>query len=274
MSHQERFFLTSPHSGEKVPTEVFWLKNLDEVTLMFDVDRYVDELYENTALKLKIPFLKSQWHRYFSDANRLPDDVDEGSVIGSPNKKGKFTTGLIWQSTSQGHVLLKAPITKELYQLLVNNYYQEFHDFVLKQYQNYFNLNSDPVFQLDLHSMPSMGTQIHRDPGQKRAQIVVSDQNGKSAHPKYVELVVESYKKAGFDVAYNWPYIGGRVTETYGKPENNQHCVQVELRRDLYMNESTKKKNLDLFSKLQTQLASAINSVFNNLNTLDLKEKK
>lgn len=271
MSHQDRFFLTSPHSGEKVPAEVFWLKNLDEVTLMFDVDRFVDALYENTALKLNIPFFRSQWHRYFSDANRLPDDVDEGSVVGSSNKKGKFTTGLIWQKTSQGHVLLKEPISKDLHQLLVKNYYQEFHDVVLAQYQKYFKMNSNPVFQLDLHSMPSMGTEIHRDPGQKRAQIVISDQNGKSADPQFVELVIAAYKKAGFDVAYNWPYIGGRVTETYGKPEKHQHCVQVELRRDLYMNESTKQKNLDLFPKLQDQLKGAINYIFENLNGLDIK---
>lgn len=268
MSNQKRFFLTSPHSGEKVPDEVFWLKKLNETTLMFDVDRYVDQLYQPIALEINIPFIKSDWHRYFSDANRLPEDVDQGSVVGSTNPKGKFLTGLIWQQTSQGHILLDQPISSELHQLLVKNYYQIFHSQVRQQYQSYFKLSLDPVFQLDLHSMPSMGTKIHRDPGEKRADIVISDQNGQSAMKPYVDLIIESYKAAGFNVAYNWPYIGGRVTETYGQPAKNQHCVQVELRRDLYMDEVTKQKKEEAFVDLQMQLDIALTEIFDNLDQI------
>lgn len=270
MSNDQRFFLTSPHSGEKVPEDVYWLQNLDERILMFDVDRFVDELYEPIAIKLKIPMIKAEWHRYFSDANRLPEDIDQGSVIGAKHPKGKFLTGLIWQKTSQGHLLLNEPISQELYQLLVEKYYQQFHKLVMAKYKSFFELNSDPVFQLDLHSMPSLGTEIHRDPGEKRAEIVISDQNGKSASKAYVDLIIEAYKKAGFEVAYNWPYIGGRVTETYGKPDLNQHCVQVELRRDLYMNEETKLKEMSHFGTLQDKLEKAIAYIFENMNKLDI----
>ena len=266
MSNRERFFLTSPHSGEKVPDDIYWLKNQNEVTLMFDVDRYVDQLYEEVAAQLNINLIKAYWHRYFSDANRLPTDVDQGSVEGSENPTGRFTTGLIWQKTSQGHVLLEKPISKELYQHIVANYYQDFHTEVLKSYEDYFKVSADPVYQLDLHSMPSQGTSIHRDPGELRAEIVVSDQNGKSASQAYVDLIKEAYTKAGFKVAYNWPYIGGRVTETYGQPSKGQHCVQVELRRDLYMDESLKQKNHEKFDATKQQLAKAISYVYENLD--------
>ncbi len=258
--------MTSPHSGEKVPEEVYWLKNLPEEILMFDIDRFVDRLYEPTAKKLKIPFIKSEWHRYFSDANRLPEDVDQGSVIGSKHPKGKFLTGLIWQITSQGHELLPAPISKDLYQVLLDKYYSKFHSDVKKQYSNYLEQKNEPVYQLDLHSMPSRGTKIHRDPGELRAEIVISDQNGQSASLAYVNLVRQAYTKVGFKVAYNWPYIGGRVTETYGQPAKNQHCVQVELRRDLYMNEATKKmKDLD-FVALIAKLDEALSFIYENID--------
>jgi N-formylglutamate amidohydrolase len=268
MSNRERFFLTSPHSGEKVPDDIYWLKNQNEVTLMFDVDRYVDQLYEEVAANLNITLIKSYWHRYFSDANRLPSDVDQGSVEGAEHPKGKFMTGLIWQTTSQGHTLLEKPITNELYQHIVTNYYQDFHTEVLKNYEDYFKVSGDPVYQLDLHSMPSKGTRIHRDPGELRAEIVVSDQNGQSASKAYVELIKVAYEKAGFKVAYNWPYIGGRVTETYGQPSKSQHCVQVELRRDLYMDESLKQKNHDKFDAIKQQLAKAITYVYENLDDI------
>lgn len=265
-NNRNRFFLTSPHSGEKVPEEVYWLKNLPEEILMFDIDRYVDQLYEPTANKLKIPFIKAQWHRYFSDANRLPDDVDQGSVIGSKHPKGKFLTGLIWQITSQGHKLLSEPISSELYSLLLEKYYSEFHTDVKKQYSSYFDQSNEPVYQLDLHSMPSQGTKIHRDPGEVRAEIVISDQNGQSASESYVNLIKEAYTKAGFKIAYNWPYIGGRVTETYGQPTKNQHCVQVELRRNLYMNEITKKMNERDFLSLKSKLDAAICFIYENID--------
>ncbi len=268
MSNNERFFLTSPHSGEQVPDEVEWLKNLDEVTLMFDVDRFVDQLYETVALELNIPLVKSHWHRYFSDANRLPEDIDQGSVVGATQVKGTHLTGLIWQQTSQGHQLLSKPISQDLYRSLLTNYYQEFHTEVLKTYQDFFKISDEPVYQLDLHSMPSVGTEIHKDPGQTRAEVVISDQNGKSADKAYFDLVVESYSAAGFQVKTNWPYIGGRVTQTYGQPSKNQHCIQVELRRDLYMTEATKQKDDKKFEAIQARLSSAIESIFKNISQI------
>lgn len=263
-----RFFLTSPHSGEQVPSEVYWLKDLPEEILMFDVDRFVDQLYQPVAQTFNIPLIKSNWHRYFSDANRLPEDVDQGSVEEALHPKGKFLTGLIWQITSQGHPLLKEPISKKLYQDLIEKYYSQFHNDVVFQYKDFFSKNLNPVYQLDLHSMPSVGTQIHRDPGQIRAEIVISDQNGQSASKSYVDLIKKAFDHSGFKTNYNWPYIGGRVTEIYGQPSKHQHCVQVELRRDLYMNEQTKKKKPLEFELVKQKLTAAIEYIFKNIHQI------
>lgn len=268
IKNSERFFLTSPHSGEAVPPEVTWLKDLPEEIVMFDIDRYVDRLYEKTAQKINVPFICAKWHRYFADPNRFPEDVDEASVIGSKNPKGKFTTGLLWQQTSQGHVLMKEPISKELHQKLVKDYYMDFHSRVVQQYEEFFKSSSKSVYQLDLHSMPSLGTAIHRDPGETRAEIVISDQKEKSASKEFVQLTKEAFLKAGFQVGYNWPYFGGRVTETYGHPDKNQHCIQVELRRDLYMDELTKKIKNESFLQTQIKLDKAIEYVYQNIDAL------
>ena len=86
-----------------------------------------------------------------------------------------------------------------------------------------------------------MGTRMHRDPGERRADIVVSDCLGKSCDPHFRDLVIAAYTISGFKVGYNWPYMGGRVTEQYGHPSKGQHAIQVELNRALYMDEKTKK---------------------------------
>ena len=105
--------------------------------------------------------------------------------------------------------------------------------------------------------MPSVGTSEHKDPGQTRADIVVSDCSGTSSSAAFVDLVLAAYARAGLKVAYNWPYLGGRVTEHYGHPDRGHHTVQVELSRALYMNETTKKiepKHLGLQEKLKAAL--------------------
>ena len=40
------FFVSVPHSGERIAEETPWLNGLDETVLMCDPDRYVDQLYK------------------------------------------------------------------------------------------------------------------------------------------------------------------------------------------------------------------------------------
>ena len=86
--------------------------------------------------------------------------------------------------------------------------------------------------------MPSQGTGLHLDRGEKRADIVISDFKGKSASPEFKDLVIQGFEEQGFSVSYNWPYFGGRITQRYGKPQDGHHTIQIELNRALYLNES------------------------------------
>ncbi|MEK6555818.1 MAG: N-formylglutamate amidohydrolase, partial [Bdellovibrionota bacterium] len=108
------FFISIPHSGEKVPAEVSWLQGLAEPILMCDVDRFVDDLYAPAIRSNQLPFVKTEWHRYVVDLNRLPDDVDAESVEGHINAAGLCTTGLHWVKTTTGVRLMPAPNSQEL----------------------------------------------------------------------------------------------------------------------------------------------------------------
>jgi N-formylglutamate amidohydrolase len=229
---------TFPHSGEMIPPEAHWLKGLDEVSLMGDVDRFVDRLYEPYLRQFQIPFVKTQWHRYAGDLNRLPDDVDCEAVVGNPQPPGTFPRGFHWVYNTHGVKILERPLSLEVHQQIVRRVYEPFHLDLKSLAQKL--LFSGPVYHLDLHSMPSLGTAQHRDPGEYRKDVVISDCKGKSCSIEFRELVLNSYQDAGFSVAYNWPYFGGRLTEHYGKPELGHHVLQIELNRALYMDEVTK----------------------------------
>ncbi len=255
---ENSLFFSIPHSGEKIPHELTpWLSTLPEPLLMCDVDRYVDLLYEGILRKNHWDFVKTEWHRYAGDLNRLAEDVDQDSVQGHQNPSGKFSRGFHWVVTTTLHRLMNQPMTQETHEKLVKLIYDPFHQQVqsfhaqkLKQY--------GIVYHIDLHSMPSLGTKEHRDPGEHRADVVISDQMGKSCSENFRDLVVAAYAQAGFRVGVNWPYYGGRITEQYGQPSKNIHVLQVELNRGLYMNETSKKILPSEFDKTQKKLEKAL----------------
>lgn len=250
---------TIPHSGEKVPDFVDWLQGLPENILMYDVDRFVDRLYEGHLQSLRIDYLKTEWHRYAADLNRVPEDVDSLSVVGHKNAPGSFNRGFHWQITTDNHALMKKPIPVAVHQKLVDLIYTPFHEGVRALAAK--NRKPGGLLHLDLHSMPGLGTKQHRDPGERRADIVVSDSLGKSANRELVDLVILAYVRAGFKVGYNWPYVGGRLTEQYGRPAEKHHTIQVELNRSLYMDEVSKQFKPELAEKVSAKLLAALKMI-------------
>jgi N-formylglutamate deformylase len=261
-------FVTIPHSGELIPAEADWLKGLPEPIQMCDVDRYVHELYAQALEKLGLPNVIAETHRYVVDLNRLPSDVDQSSVVGAELPKGSHPTGFHWSVTTQGDTLIEKPISKQLHDELTAKYWEPFHQSVREMYAQMTVSPAHRVFQIDAHSMPSKGTDKHRDPGETRAEVVISDQNGVSCDPDFRELVAEAYKSAGFEVVLNWPYLGGRVTQTYGVPSQGQNCIQVELNRALFMDETSKRKKEDLSQAVSVKLVNALSSIVEGLEAL------
>ncbi len=262
---QKPFFVTIPHTGEKIPDLTPWLLNLEEPMLMRDVDRFVDVLYAEGLNSLAIPFVKTDWHRYAVDLNRIPSDIDKSSVQGADNEKG-FERGFHWSMTTFKEKLIHQPMSYDTHDKLKDLIYEPFHASVRALYSELkTKTKKHSIYHLDLHSMPSLGTSMHLDPGEIRADIVISDCNQTSCSLAFRDLVIAAYVTAGFKVGYNWPYKGGRVTEEYGKPQQGQQVLQVEISRAIYMNENTKKLNLD-YQKVSQKLKNALNYVLVNLS--------
>jgi N-formylglutamate deformylase len=259
------FFITIPHAGESIPDEAVWLKSLPEAVLMCDVDRYVNELYQPAISIFGIANIIAKTHRYVVDLNRLPDDIDQDSVEESTNPPGKFTTGFHWSQTTTSAPIMKKPMSMSMHKEWTETYFLPFHKSITEMFERYKKLGNKKIYHLDAHSMPSRGTSAHRDPGQERPEIVVSDQDGVSCEANFKDLVIKAYEKAGFQVGYNWPYKGGRITETYGQPALGQHTLQVEMNRAIYMDEFSKKKLPGHFAEVQKKVAKALGYIVEGL---------
>ncbi len=253
-----QLMVTSPHSGEIIPSEAVWLMGVDPRVLLTDVDRFVHEIYGPICLNLKIPFVAMNFHRYVLDLNRLPTDIDANSVEGAGCEgQSLFVSGYHWVQTTEGHPLLTQPISRNLHDQITRLYFDPFHQRVSEVEKNLILVHGLPRYHLDVHSMPSVGRVGHRDSGEARPDIVISDCSGKSSSLEFKDLVVSVFKKQGFRVAYNWPYLGGRMVETYGRPSEGRHSLQVELNRSLYMDEKTKEKGMN-FAEIQKQICTVV----------------
>lgn len=257
--------ITIPHSGETVPPEAGWLKSASEHLLLTDVDRFVDKLYEKAVTDLSVPALITKVHRYAADLNRYPTDVDQDSVVGAKSLAGTHTKGFHWVESTLGERIMKTPIDQATHDAIVARYHDEFHaEFARRLSELKTKFPGRAIYHLDCHSMPSVGTDAHLDGGKPRAEVVISDFEGKSSSTQFKDIVTEAFDAQGFETAYNWPYKGGRITQRYGRPAENHHTIQVELNRKLYMNEQTREK-LPSFGEITNRLRSALDQIMQRL---------
>lgn len=254
-----------PHNGEKIVEETHWLEGLDEVTLMYDVDRFVHQMYESAFAQYNIPKVVTEYHRYVVDCNRWTTDVDYDSVEGSKNPSGSHPTGLHWRKTTAGYLLFKKPLSQDLHKTIVQKYYEGFFREIDSIYSRFNQREIKDTYHLDIHSMPSHGTSAHRDPGEDRADIVVGNELGQTATQEWTEQVIQAYRNQGFTVRLNHPYLGGTIVQKYGHPKKGHQALMVELNRKLYMDENSKQIIPEKADLVKKRLNKVISEIYNHL---------
>jgi len=75
-----------------------------------------------------------------------------------------------------------------------------------------------------------------------------------------LECVADAFSDLGYDVTINGRFVGGEMIVRYGWPEINQHILQVEIRRDLYLNEDTRAKT-ERFQQVQNDCGAALGQI-------------
>lgn len=226
-----------PHAGVLVPDGDRATVGADERTILRDADLFVDRLWQR-APALGAAFLVATQSRYVLDLNRSPDDVDtavcpEVEVPARPNPRS-----LIWRVSTEGKDVLPRPLSKAELKSRIERVHRPYHDQLaelLEQRRRHFGY----AILVDGHSMPSVGRAGHADTDLRRPDVVPGDVRGRSCSALLSAAVVEHFQQAGFEVRRNDPYMGGYITRHHGRPTRGVHAIQIELNRDLYMDEDT-----------------------------------
>jgi N-formylglutamate amidohydrolase len=226
-----------PHAGTAIPDEVRPELVLDDDGVRRDADLHVDRLYRE-ATRHGATLLYTEVSRFVVDLNRAAGDVDARSVPAHPAPLADAPRGLIWRVTTDGQETLRAPLTLASYRARVERYFHPYHAALDAEVER-LRARFGRVVVLSGHSMPSVGKATHADPGKRRADVVPGDLEGRSCDPRVTALAASHFGAAGLSVAPNDPYKGGNTTRRLGRPGDGIHALQVELNRDLYMDEAS-----------------------------------
>ena len=222
-----------PHAG--IGTAGFEAALTPELDVRCDADMFVDRLYRAGEAEGPETFVAAHLSRFVCDLNRDPDDVSRGAVPEHPAPRNHDGRGFIWAVTTTGAPALARPLSLAEWKLrtALHAAYHDAFDRALRRARDRFGY----AILVDGHSMPSRGRAGHKDPGRPRAHVVPGDRDGQSCAPALTAFVTRHFEALGFDVRANDPYKGGFITTHHGRPADAIHAIQIEMRRDLYMDE-------------------------------------
>lgn len=249
--------LDSPHSGTWYPDDFRAIEPPERYRRSEDM--YVDELF-GAGPSLGMPMLVARFARAYCDVNRARDDLDpevlddaEGVHL-APSAKARLGKGVIWTATPpDGAPLLAGPVRRQDFEARIERCWDPYHAALARLLAESRDARGR-VFHLDLHSMQPVANVMHEDAtGSRRPDMVLSDREGTTASPDYLEAARSLLSGLGFKVAVNDPFKGAEILRRHGNPAKGVHSLQIEVNRALYMDVEGYARS-DRFGETQARL--------------------
>ncbi len=223
-----------PHAGTFVPPAYLATLRAPTYSIGRDADLFVDRLYDEAPLE-GATLLVAHVSRYVVDLNRGEQDVDSETVEGVASSV-RATRGLVWRLTGDGDPVHTRRLTQDELQARLEDVYRPYHTALNAALARKVERFGHAVL-LAAHSMPSAGRGAGASSTAGRADVVPGSRGRTTADARYIDLVDDHARDAGFSVRHDDPYRGGFSTAHYGRPLDGVHAIQVELARRLYMDE-------------------------------------
>tara|TARA_B100002051_G_scaffold272420_1_gene309135 strand:+ start:1710 stop:2537 length:828 start_codon:yes stop_codon:yes gene_type:complete len=248
--------ISVPHAGTFYPKE--FIKNkvikLDELRDMedFKCHKIIEKLDKNL-----VDIIVADCSRSVIDLNRSRDSIDDDMFIDKfLHKKSSETlminSGLgVIPKKFNNKFIFSEKLPKVYADNLLKKYYDPYHNTLfnnLKAIKNKFGF----AILIDLHSMPSDVLNNK----EKQTDIIIGDNFGKSCSKNIRNFVFNHFEKNNYLVKLNAPYAGGYITRTYGKKLLGLHAIQIEINKNLYLDEKSLKikKNLESLQNIFSDL--------------------
>lgn len=240
----------SPHSGRHYPDD------FDHICSRHDLekleDRFVDLLIKD-AVDHNIPVLCQKTARSYIDINREIDDIDpyllRDTWFGpaNPTRQSMTGIGLIFRRCGNNKPIYIRKLSAKEMKRRIDNHYTPYR-LTLKALLDHAYQIHKQSYYLSWHSMPS----THAD-GTPMPDIVLGDQNGTTCTSDITNMIKDFLEQCGYKVGLNHIYKGGALVQKNATPQRNQHAIQIEINRAIYMDEHTLEK-IDAFNDLKDSI--------------------
>ncbi|WP_170387492.1 N-formylglutamate amidohydrolase [Ruegeria atlantica] len=253
---------SSPHSGRKYPESLLSRTVLSENVIRSSEDAFVDQLFAS-AVEFGAPVISAVMPRAYLDLNRSAEELDPALIQGARrsghNPRVASGLGVIPRVVANGRAIYRGKLTMDEARLRIDTCWRPYHARIkslLKESHETFG----QAILIDCHSMPHEAVAMASNSKSRRPDVVLGDRFGASASVEVVDQIEAAFVAAGLNVARNAPFAGAYVTQTYGRPARQQHAVQIEVDRALYMDEAKIEPN-ENFAAFQEILRDVIQDI-------------
>ena len=255
--------VASPHSGRCYPAEFLAASRLDPPGLRRSEDSFVDELFAATTT-FGAPLISATFPRAWCDANREPWELDPGmfadalpSWVNTTSARVNAGLGTIARVVASGEAIYRRKLTFAEAERRIETCWKPFHETMASLVAD-TRARFGHCALIDCHSMPSHVPISGR--GDRLADIVLGDAHGTTCAGHLTRFVERRLIDLGYRVRRNDPYAGGFITRHYGRPRDHVHALQIEIARDLYMDEARYERSSG-FAVVQRDLTLLIESL-------------
>lgn len=260
--------ISSPHSGNFYPKNFLEITDLSVRDLRSSEDSYIDQIFES-AINIGSPIIKAIYPRTYVDLNREPFELDPTMFknklpdhINTKSHRVLSGLGTIAKYAGNKKVIYKEKLDFDNIINRINRIYYPYH-YHLRKLINQTIIQFGFCILLDCHSMPSAGLPLNHK--NKKIDITLGNMNGASCSDLLLNKINNILREKEFDVSFNNPYAGGFITQNYGIPNNGVHVIQIEINREIYLDERNLQKKSN-FHKIQ----KIFNLTLNELNNFVL----
>ena len=250
--------VSSPHSGREYDWDFLTSSILDSDRIRSSEDAFVDVLLDHVPA-LGVPLLAAEMPRAFLDLNRAPEELDPAVIRdlprGQTNPRINSGLGVIPRVVAQGRAIYEGKISHREARQRIDRVWRPYHA-QLQELMDIAHRRFGQAILLDMHSMPHEAIEATGPQG-ATPEVVLGDRFGVSAAPDLVDRVEAVFTELGFRVARNTPFAGAYIVQTYGRPAEARHAIQIEIDRALYLDEARVRPSR-AFDEMQGLLTEAV----------------
>ncbi|MFK8037098.1 MAG: N-formylglutamate amidohydrolase [Crocinitomicaceae bacterium] len=247
--------ISVPHSGTEFPAEIQGDYLDSQKKILDDTDWFVHDVYD-FASELGITIIRAKYSRWAIDLNRDPESkplYNDGRII----------TGLCSTTDFFGKPIYKAaqdPTQAEIERRL-DNYYWPYYNKV-QALLDARKAEFGKVLLWDAHSIRRLVPTIQKNPF---PDMILGNDNGKTASSGIIDMAFSALKKGLYQINHNSPFKGGHITRYFGKPDESQHALQLEMNKILYMDDAEMKYDAVRASKVKSVLKPVFEQLIKGL---------